>query len=238
MNPNYYLKQKERAIKRKLELIKYKGGKCEVCGYDKNISAFEFHHLDPSQKLFQLDSRHLSNTTISKIKEEVDKCILVCANCHRELHNPELETNKIEDYISKCTVKSIKTFGEKHRTTICEKCGKSFQYVKGKKYCSKECREADKNYPSIDEINTLYQELKSWDKVAKHFNITRKIVKGIRQRNNKKDNVRNCLLLLEEKGWSELIDSRWKKDVIKEIKNKFPNIPDEDLNEVLNLVLV
>lgn len=55
---------------------------------------------------------------------------------------------------------------------------------------------------------------------------------------NKKDNVRNCLLLLEEKGWSELIDSRWKKDVIKEIKNKFPNIPDEDLNEVLNLVLV
>jgi hypothetical protein len=55
---------------------------------------------------------------------------------------------------------------------------------------------------------------------------------------NKKDNVRNCLLLLEEKGWSELIDSRWKEDVIKEIKNKFPNIPDEDLNEVLNLVLV
>lgn len=53
-----------------------------------------------------------------------------------------------------------------------------------------------------------------------------------------RDNVRNCLLLLEEKGWSELIDSRWKEDVIKEIKNKFPNIPDEDLNEVLNLVLV
>ena len=63
MNPNDYVKQKERALSRKLELIKLKGGKCERCGYDKNIAALEFHHLDPSTKSFQLDSRHLSNTT-------------------------------------------------------------------------------------------------------------------------------------------------------------------------------
>ena len=55
---------------------------------------------------------------------------------------------------------------------------------------------------------------------------------------NKKDNIKNCLLLLEEEGWSELIDSRWTDEVIKTIKEKYPDIPDEDLNEVLNLVLV
>ena len=87
MNPNDYVKQKERAIKRKLELISLKGGKCELCGYNKNIGALEFHHLDPSIKMFNLDERHLSNRTIDKILQEVEKCILVCSNCHKEIHS-------------------------------------------------------------------------------------------------------------------------------------------------------
>lgn len=52
-----------------------------------------------------------------------------------------------------------------------------------------------------------------------------------------KDIIREGLLYLQEQGWSELIDSRWKDDVVKEIKTKLPNISDEDLNEILNLVL-
>ena len=68
--------------KKKL-LVEYKGGKCEKCGYDKCMGALEFHHLDPKQKDF-----HLSKTSLSfnKMKEEVDKCILVCSNCHKEIH--------------------------------------------------------------------------------------------------------------------------------------------------------
>ena len=95
MNPNEYRKQKERALKRKLELIELKGGKCEKCGYDKNIAALEFHHLNPSEKSFQIDSRHLSNTHIDKLKIEVNKCILLCANCHREIHNEQFEKENI-----------------------------------------------------------------------------------------------------------------------------------------------
>ena len=53
-----------------------------------------------------------------------------------------------------------------------------------------------------------------------------------------KDIIREGLLYLQEQGWSDLIDSRWKDDVIKEIKTCIPNISDEDLNEILNLVLV
>ena len=53
-----------------------------------------------------------------------------------------------------------------------------------------------------------------------------------------KDIVREGLLCLQEQGWSDLIDSRWRDDVIKEIKERLPNISDEDLNEILKLVLV
>ena len=53
-----------------------------------------------------------------------------------------------------------------------------------------------------------------------------------------RDIIREGLLCLQEQGWSDLIDSRWRDDVIKEIKGRLPNISDEDLNEILKLVLV
>ena len=53
-----------------------------------------------------------------------------------------------------------------------------------------------------------------------------------------RDIVREGLLCLQEEGWSDLIDSRWTDEVIKEIKGRIPNISDEDLNEILKLVLV
>ena len=70
----------------KLKLIEYKGGKCEICGYNKCIAALEFHHLDPNEKDFTISG---SSKSFEHLKEEVDKCILVCANCHRELHYKE-----------------------------------------------------------------------------------------------------------------------------------------------------
>lgn len=63
--------------------VEYKGGKCEKCGYSKCITALEFHHLDPGVKDF-------STSGVSKsfdvIRLELDKCIMLCANCHREEH--------------------------------------------------------------------------------------------------------------------------------------------------------
>lgn len=91
---NSYSKQQERARKRKLEAINLKGGGCNVCGYNKNYSALVFHHLEPSQKDFGLDSRKFSNKSIDKIKEELAKCILLCSNCHHEFHNPDCIINR------------------------------------------------------------------------------------------------------------------------------------------------
>ena len=69
----------------KLQAIKLLGGKCCKCGYNKCIDALEFHHTDPSQKDFKLGS---GNTMSWKeYKLEALKCILVCSNCHKEIHS-------------------------------------------------------------------------------------------------------------------------------------------------------
>lgn len=63
----------------------YKGGKCIICGYDRYIGALEFHHIDQDGKSFDLSSRGLTRSW-ERIKKEIEKCVLVCANCHREIH--------------------------------------------------------------------------------------------------------------------------------------------------------
>ena len=61
-----------------------RGGRCEKCGYDKCIKALEFHHLDPFKKDFTISNAHFR---LKDAVEESKKCILLCANCHRELHD-------------------------------------------------------------------------------------------------------------------------------------------------------
>lgn len=79
----------ERVTKRRQELkkkaINYKGGKCEICSYSKSIRALEFHHIDPSQKDFGVAAKGYTRSW-EKVKEELDKCILLCSNCHSETH--------------------------------------------------------------------------------------------------------------------------------------------------------
>jgi len=66
--------------------INYKGGRCKLCGYDNCHEALEFHHLEKSGKDFGISDRGYTRSW-KKIKEELDKCILLCANCHREVHS-------------------------------------------------------------------------------------------------------------------------------------------------------
>lgn len=68
--------------------LEYKGNKCEICGYNKCEEALEFHHLNPNEKDFCISDRDIKLNWL-KIKEELDKCQLVCANCHREIHSKE-----------------------------------------------------------------------------------------------------------------------------------------------------
>ena len=76
---------KKRRDKIKKDAIQYKGGKCQNCGYDKCLGALEFHHLDPKEKDFSI-SQYGHTRSWEKLKTELDKCTLLCANCHREIH--------------------------------------------------------------------------------------------------------------------------------------------------------
>lgn len=70
--------------------IDYLGGKCIVCGYAKYESALEFHHLDDKSKDFGLSEKGMTRSW-ERIRQELDKCVIVCANCHREIHGKKLQ---------------------------------------------------------------------------------------------------------------------------------------------------
>lgn len=96
----------------KQKLVNYKGGKCQFCPYDTNIKALQFHHVDPSIKNFSIQARH--NYNFNKLVNEVDKCLLLCANCHAEEHsmldqlNVEEKQKRIDYLCKKYLTKSKK----------------------------------------------------------------------------------------------------------------------------------
>ena len=77
---------KKRRIKLRKMARDYKGGRCEICGYNKCDRALSFHHLDPNKKDFGLSDKGLTRSW-KKIQQDIDKCILLCANCHMEVHD-------------------------------------------------------------------------------------------------------------------------------------------------------
>ena len=88
-------RRRDRVKKNKLKAIKYLGGRCSNPNctlpddYELHQSAFDFHHKDPSTKKFEIGE--LLSCSWKKIKVELDKCVLYCSNCHRELHNEDVE---------------------------------------------------------------------------------------------------------------------------------------------------
>lgn len=74
----------------KQKLVKMFGGQCSICGYKKCMAVLSFHHIDPTTKLFTVNVGHLSLTNWKSVVKEAQKCKLVCANCHYELHHPNL----------------------------------------------------------------------------------------------------------------------------------------------------
>jgi transposase-like protein len=75
-----------RRRKLKAALVAEAGGRCRICGYDKNPRALEFHHLDPLTKRMPLSAAGIAYA-LETLREEAKKCVLLCANCHAEVEN-------------------------------------------------------------------------------------------------------------------------------------------------------
>lgn len=122
MSKLYETLQKSRN-KRKEEMVYVMGDCCQICGYNKCIKALEFHHINPKEKDFNFNKAESKNWTITC--EELKKCILVCANCHRgihdNMHTQEIVSSFIPERANEITerINRLKT----HQDTYCSNCG-------------------------------------------------------------------------------------------------------------------
>lgn len=88
---------KIRRVRVKLASIKLLGGECSVCGYNKSPYALHFHHTDPDAKEFGI-ARNGNTRSWERVKKELSKCVLLCANCHAEVEwdDPEVMKQALE----------------------------------------------------------------------------------------------------------------------------------------------
>ncbi len=74
--------------------VEYKGGKCMICGYSRCQAALDFHHLDANEKEFGISKDGITRSW-KKVQKELDKCVLICSNCHREVHAGILQPSAV-----------------------------------------------------------------------------------------------------------------------------------------------
>lgn len=66
-----------------------KNNGCAICGYNKSQDALEFHHINQEDKKFRVGKDFIRGHCNKKIAIELNKCMLLCSNCHREIHEKE-----------------------------------------------------------------------------------------------------------------------------------------------------
>lgn len=176
----------------KEKCLKLMGGKCILCGYDYCNQALEFHHIDKNGKEFSISTIIAGATPISEILEELKKCVILCANCHREVHykNKKIENYKInvtendiivflnnginwdmynlKEMLQKMTLDEIKTEINCSLKVLKEKIEKDnlLSYYKNSRYRNKHIK------ISKEELEKLLKEKHTLEKISKHFGIS------------------------------------------------------------------
>ena len=175
----------------KQRMIDAMGGKCQKCGYNKCNSALEFHHIDPSKKLFELKTALERPKAWDTIVQELKKCVLLCANCHREAH---LDMFSIENkqYFND----AYTTYKEDQvaLTDECPVCGneKSMR----QKTCSNKCAGSLARTVDWDNIN-VYQMISNYgnaEQAGKHLGVTGAAVRKRAKKLDKDYNVSRLTL--------------------------------------------
>ena len=162
--------------KRKLNLIEVAGGQCCLCGYHKLPDALEFHHLDPDTKDYTISNTSYALETDLK---EIKKCILVCANCHREIHKglytlEELQEKQVfkEDVAERLLYERNKIlYGEKR---YCKNCGAELSaHAQVTGLCGKCFKESTRKAerPPRDELKELIRN-KTFVEIGKCYGVT------------------------------------------------------------------
>lgn len=161
-----YFYQNKRWKERKRKAIAMFGGRCSKCGYNKNLSALEFHHLSRKEKKMSWTEMRLASWDRTII--ELKKCILLCANCHREEENPN--DTIISDKDS--SIKFVLNDDMKIKSTgSCPHCN---NLVYGTKYCSRLCVQKSRRKAKRPEKKELVNLLRkhSFCEVGRMFGVS------------------------------------------------------------------
>ncbi len=95
---NRQVKKRYNDNKNEINLLK-EGKKCEKCGYNKCVAALDYHHINPNLKIDTV-AKLSTHSNLNSALEEINKCILLCANCHREFHFlEEKEGISLEEFL-------------------------------------------------------------------------------------------------------------------------------------------
>ncbi len=144
------LKYKKRLILKAKELF---GNKCQICTYDKCLSSLNFHHLESKEKLFSISEFYSVKSKNDKVPKsiklfvaELNKCILICSNCHGEVHQNLIDISHIKTII--VTEEQLRIRNKKEKIILeCDFCKNSFSRIKSKisknNYCSQSCSRKD-----------------------------------------------------------------------------------------------
>ena len=139
------------------------GGKCQICGYNKCLNSLTFHHVDKNTKEFS--PTDVMNLSIEKAEKELEKCILICSNCHGEIHAEDYDF-QYDDKISPAPWIEI----------TCEFCNGKFKTKRtDAKFCNTKCSQLSqrklKERPSKDELKKLIDE-NTWVDIGRLFNVS------------------------------------------------------------------
>lgn len=151
--------------RRKEDLVYIMGGKCQICGYDKCISALEFHHCEPALKEYQLSNGNCHS--LESDLQEARKCILLCSNCHREV---EYENIKLEPYFDEIKAEEILNLRQPKKNH-CENCGKE---ISAKAKLCVDCFHTERRQSERPDRETLkfLIRTKSFLQIGKDYGVT------------------------------------------------------------------
>lgn len=142
-----------KGLKRKQQLLEYKGGRCIICGYNKCSKALQLHHRDPNKKLFELCISEIRGKNWDSVLKEADKCDLICANCHFEIHAKEFS-----HYIN-VVIGTVP--GEGQTNFPCVKCGADRKHRSPNNLCNK-CSKENQRKVERPPVKVLLQQIKEF----------------------------------------------------------------------------
>lgn len=162
MNKSESVKRCQR--RKKQTIVDLFGGECCICGYNKCLSALEFHHLEKNEKEEE-PAYIIMRWSFKRSKKELEKCILVCSNCHREIH--------AEEYSGLNT--DLKKYVKPWLDKKCGFCKKEFITKDDESiYCSQSCCKHEQRKverPSKEELIDLLKTT-TWTQLGKMFGVS------------------------------------------------------------------